>query len=82
MVVDSSSSESAMPKHRLNVQDRVRYPFGSLSLPATVIEDRGDIGVGGRQLVVIEVKPTDETLDPYRVELPAEYLTLETSAAA
>jgi hypothetical protein len=49
---------------------------------ATVIEDRGHLGVGGRQIVRIEVVPANP-LDGHieQFEMPAEHLTRETPAA-
>lgn len=72
----------------LFVDDIVSYPFGPRVIRARVIEDRGSIGVGGRQLVVIEVLPTAEQLpsdvagEPHQFEMPAESLTVEQQPAA
>jgi len=51
---------------------RVGVPFGTPILPGEVIEDRGDLGIGGRQIVRIRfnVDP-DVVVD---TERPAEEL--------
>lgn len=57
---------------RLRVGDRVRVPYASTSgmITAVVIEDRGDIGVNGRQLVRIEIRIGKDCVS--RFEMPAE----------
>jgi len=60
-------------KTHFKVGDRVRFKLGAHRLVGTVVEDRGFIGVGGRQLVRIEVE-----IDPTysrEFELPAALLT-------
>lgn len=54
---------------RLKIGDRVRINWGGKKRRATVIEDRGDIGVGGRQLVTVRVGKDGE---PFT--MPAEEL--------
>jgi hypothetical protein len=54
------------------VGDRVRFQLGGRKVLGTVVEDRGLIGVDGRQLVRVQVE-----LDPTYVqqfELPAALL--------
>ncbi|MHB1808614.1 MAG: hypothetical protein ACYCU0_04880 [Solirubrobacteraceae bacterium] len=43
---------------------------------ARVIEDRGNIGAGGRRIVRVEIEPDPPGLDeePVRFEQPAEWL--------
>lgn len=58
--------------HRYKVGDRVRFQLGARKVVGTVVEDRGMIGLGGRQLVRVEVP-----LDPsyvQSIELPAALL--------
>jgi hypothetical protein len=45
-------------RNRLRVGNQVLVPWGRGSIEATVVEDRGDIGMGGRQLVTIRIPPT------------------------
>jgi hypothetical protein len=51
--------------------DRVRFKLGAHRVVGTVVEDRGLIGVGGRQLVRVEVDPTYLR----ELEIPAALLT-------
>ena len=53
------------------IGDKVRLSFGNRIVTGTVVEDRGRIGVGGRQLFRIVVKTGDEER---ALELPAEKL--------
>lgn len=48
-----------MTKARFRVGDQVHVPFGARKVRATILEDRGPVGAGGRQI--------------YRVELPMLY---------
>ena len=71
------ATKAASPKHRrkIKVGDRVIRIVGQHRFPAEVIEDRGFIGSGGRQLMRIrrtEVSP--DLAQPY--EVPAEELEL------
>ncbi len=61
----------------LRVGAKVRFKFGSSDVVATVIEDRGPLGVGGVQIlrVRLQVAGTDEVME---FEVPAN----EVSAAA
>ena len=56
---------------KFRIGDRVRLSFGNRTVTGTVVEDRGRIGVGGRQLFRIVVKTGDEER---ALELPAEKL--------
>jgi hypothetical protein len=61
------------------VGDRVRFQLGAHRVVGTVVEDRGLIGLDGRQLVRVEVE-----LDPpylRQFEMPAALLTAVTHAA-
>ena len=58
-------------KRPFRIGDRVRLRFGNRTLTGTVVEDRGRIGVGGRQLFRIVVKMGD---GERALELPAEKL--------
>ena len=71
-----------MPSTTLQVGDIVTFPFGPRVMRAKVVEVRGEVGVGRRQIVVIEVEVTDEGGEPLRFEMPSEDLTVEAPAAA
>jgi hypothetical protein len=43
-------SSSKADKPRFKYGDRVRYRFGDELLDAVVVEDRGNLGIGGRRL--------------------------------
>ena len=63
----------------LAVGDRVSFMFGVRRVTGTIVEDRGNIGVGGRQLVGIRMRVG---LDEERViEMPAEEVTRRGKAA-
>jgi hypothetical protein len=60
---------------KIRVGDRVLLHVGAERLPAEVVEDRGFIGKGGRQLLRIRrVDVSPELAEPY--EVPAEELEL------
>jgi hypothetical protein len=61
--------------------DRVRLLWGVTPVEALVIEDRGNLGVGGRRLYRIRVQ-LDDVSEPIETELPAEELTLVARAPA
>ena len=56
---------------KFRIGDEVRLSFGNRIVTGTIVEDRGRIGVGGRQLFRIVVKTGDEER---ALELPAEKL--------
>jgi hypothetical protein len=60
-------------KHRFKVGDRVRFRFGGNLLTVKVVEDLGSIGVGGQQLVRVEV-PLEST-SPHVFDVRASSLT-------
>lgn len=57
----------------LHPGDQVSFSVGRSVFLAHVIEDRGNLGIGGRQIVRIEVLP-DADEEPRRFEMPAEEL--------
>ena len=65
----AAKSQKKGPGFRIG--DKVRLNFGNRTVTGTVVEDRGRIGVGGRQLFRVVVKTEDEERD---LELPAEKL--------
>lgn len=64
----------AKPKRAgwLSVGARVIVPFPGARIPAEVIEDRGGLGVGGRQIV--RVRTLEETVFPREMEFPVALL--------
>ena len=71
-----------MSSRDLRPGDYVSFDIGPYRQHARVIEDRGNLGKGGRQIVGIEIitrlEPSEE---PRRFEMPAEELTWEKPAA-
>ena len=63
--------KSQNKRSNFRIGDKVRLSFGNRTVTGTVVEDRGRIGVGGRQLFRIVVKTGDEER---ALELPAEKL--------
>lgn len=71
-----------MPDQGLREGDRLTFTIGTYTFHARVVKDRGPLGVGGRQVVRIEVLSEDDTGDePRRFEMPAAELTREQTAA-
>src|SRR4051812_3202404 len=54
---------------RYQIGDRVRFPFGQGKLDGVVVEDRGNLGVGGRRLLLV-----DTYLSP---DIPQRFLMAE-----
>jgi hypothetical protein len=61
--------------------DRVRLLWGVTPVEGIVIEDRGNLGVGGRRLYRVRVQ-LDDITEPMETEEPAEDLTLVAKAPA
>jgi hypothetical protein len=55
--------------------DRVRFPWGTTEVEATVVEDRGNLGVGGKRLYGVTFL-VDDVSPPLYTEMEAEKLTL------
>ena len=62
---------------KLAVGDRVEFELVGRRVFGTVVEDRGGLGVGGRQVVSIRAKIG---LEPSLVELPADEVKRRGSA--
>lgn len=58
----------------LPLGSRVRVHFPGAVLDAEVVEDRGFIGIGGRQIVV--VRTLEETYFPREMEFPVAELEI------
>ena len=66
----------------LHPGDVVTYTVGGWVNRARVIEDRGHIGIGGRQIVRLEALGEEDFEDePRRYEMAAADVSLEHSAA-
>lgn len=60
---------------RVKVGKRVGVSVGGRLLEATVIEDRGDLGARGQQVVRVSVgEESRNAPEPYEVELPVDWL--------
>ncbi len=68
-----------MTEDRFKVGDKVSFYNGIRRVVARVVEDRGRIGVNGRQIFTIEVDVEGD--QPSRFELPAERLSRPQAAA-
>ena len=55
--------------------DRVRLLWGVTPVEGTIIEDRGNLGVGGKRLYRVRVQ-LDAITEPIETSLPADDLTL------
>ena len=53
--------------------DRVRVQWGLTPIDAVIVEDRGNLGVGGRRLYEVRAPMSPESEDMV-IELPAEDL--------
>jgi hypothetical protein len=61
------------PRARVpRVGSMVSFLFGGHEVTATVLEDRGPIGINGRQ--ILRVRLELEATEPIEFELPAEYV--------
>ena len=65
------ATKSQNKRSSFRIGDKVRLSFSNRTVTGTVVEYRGRIGVGGRQLFRVVVKTGDEERD---LELPAEKL--------
>jgi hypothetical protein len=57
------------------VGDRVRIPFGTEQVEATVVEDRGNLGIGGKRMYGLRFR-VDDVSDEIYVERMVDDLTL------
>jgi len=61
---------------RIRVGDKVLVAFGPSKVKAIVIEDRGNLGAGGRQIVAVKMPPASQWEEPRIYEIPAEEVKL------
>lgn len=69
------SKRRSLASHAITVGSRVSFVFGLAPVTGTVIEDRGDLGVGGRRLLRVRFE-IEGAGEPFETEMPAEELTL------
>lgn len=69
------SQKSESGRRPLRIGDHVSFIYGLKRLTGDIIEDRGKVGVGGRQLFLVEIPL--EYGDPMRLELPEDELQRE-----
>jgi hypothetical protein len=55
--------------------DRVRLLWGVTPVDGVIVEDRGNLGVGGKRLYRVRVQ-LDDITEPIETSLPADDLTL------
>jgi len=75
-ISSSQVSDTAHRSHpaRVKVGERVGVSVGGRLVRATVIEDRGDLGARGQQVVRLAVQAPAAAAEPYEVELPVDWL--------
>lgn len=59
---------------RVKVGQRVGFPVSGRVLAAEVIEDRGDLGARGQQVVRLSVEDPMIPAEHFEVEVPVEWL--------
>ena len=63
-------------KASIQVGDQVQFLFGIRTATGIVKEDRGPIGIKGRNLYLIHFSGGECVPEPFPIELPAEQLTV------
>lgn len=66
-----ASPNSSIP----TVGSTVRFVFGLGEVTGTVIEDRGDLGVGGRRLLRVRFQ-IEGAGEPFLTEIPADAVSV------
>lgn len=67
-----TKSKGAKPGLRIPaVGSKVKFIFGLSEVTGTVIEDRGELGVGGRRLLRVRFE-IEGAGEPFETEIPAE----------
>ena len=59
---------------RVKVGQRVGFSVGGRRLAAVVIEDRGDLGARGQQVVRLAVEDAFNPTDAFEVEVPVDWV--------
>src|SRR3954471_1146739 len=74
-----TTRNQARKDRRLKVGTRVRFIFGAGEVEAEVVEDRGSLGAGGRQIVRVRLLgdwgASDDGGEDTSFEMPAEELS-------
>jgi hypothetical protein len=65
-----------MATTRVKVGQKVLIPQGAFVVKGVVIEDRGDIGRGGRQIIAVRLPPASEWEESRVIEVGAEDVKL------
>jgi hypothetical protein len=73
MTMSRAAQKEAGPA-RVKVGQRVGFSFGGRLLSAEVIEDRGDLGARGQQVVRLAVADPETPSEHFEVEVPVEWL--------
>ena len=68
------SRRASKPRDKFPIGSKVRLTFGVDQVTAVVIEDRGNLGGGGRRLLRVRLDMAD-TSEPIELEIRAEKLT-------
>jgi hypothetical protein len=63
-----------MPEVRFRKGDVVKFQFGTRCVQGEVKEERGPIGIKGRQLYLVEFRPESQSASLAQIELPADQL--------
>jgi hypothetical protein len=58
-----------------DVGDLVRLLWGVTPVEGLIVEDRGNLGIGGRRLYRVQMQ-LDEITEPFETTIPADELTL------
>lgn len=59
---------------RVRVGQRVRVSVGGRVLGAVVIEDRGNLGASGQQVVRVAVEDASDPDNAFQVEVPVDWI--------
>ena len=59
---------------RVKVGERVGFSVGGRRLAAVVVEDRGDLGARGQQVVRLEVEDALVPSERFEVEVPVDWV--------
>jgi hypothetical protein len=70
-----TDKDKPMLRRRYRVGDQIQFLWGTDKLQGLVIEDRGDLGVGGRQIVRLRTQ-FDSYAEPVEFELSADDIEL------
>jgi hypothetical protein len=75
----TTRKDKPTPRRRYRVGDKIQFPWGADMLQGLVIEDRGNLGVGGRQIVRLRTQ-YDAYAEPVEFELSEDHIELVEAA--